>query len=48
MILSESELRAELGSNEGLTGYVDQVVEILTELAHYDEAMEIALIYESE
>ena len=47
MILCESDLRAEIGPNDSLSGYVDQVVELLTELGHYDEAMEIALIYGS-
>lgn len=48
MILCDQGLRAELGSNHDMGLYVDQVVELLTELSHYDEAMEIALSYGSE
>lgn len=47
-ILCQSDLRAQIGGDEGMGEYIDQVVEMLTELGHYDEAIEIALSCKSD
>ena len=46
VILSEHDLRAQFVGDDGQGEYVDQVVEMLTELGHYDEAIEIALSFQ--
>ena len=43
MILCQNDLKAQMSGEDNDGEYVDQVVEMLTELGHYDEAMEIAL-----
>lgn len=48
MILCGSDLKAQASADDEGGEYVDQVVEMLAELGHYDEAMEIALSWESD